>query len=95
MTNDQIQKARLVIKNKPYLMWSTKNYDELSPESVFENVINYGDWADFITIKEIFGIKQSSDLFNEIKRKRRSNLTPQTINYFTKYFNKYAQRDTF
>jgi len=90
MTNHDIQKARELIKSKPYLMWSTQNYDGLSPESIFESVISYGDWSDFVKLTEIFGLKQSAELFKKIKSKQRSNLRPQTANYFTKYFEKHA-----
>ena len=71
-------------------MWATQNYDDLSPESILESVISYGDWLDFVKLTEIFGIKQSAELFKEIKSKRRTNLRPQTTNYFTKYFEKHT-----
>lgn len=90
MISSTIDKARDLIRNKPYLAWSTKNYNELSPQSILESVISYGDWSDFTALTKLFGITQSAELFEEIKNKRRSNLRPQTINYFTKYFKKYA-----
>ena len=90
MTNLDVQKARELIKNKPYLVWSTKNYDKLSPESILENVVNYGDWPDFTKLTEIFGIKQTAELFKKVKDKQRTNLRPQTTNYFTKYFEKHT-----
>ena len=94
MTNSTIDKARDLIRNKPYLAWSTKNYSELSPQSILESIISYGDWSDFMSITKLFGMDQSVRLFEEIKNKRRSNLRTQTANYFTKYFEKHAQRDT-
>ncbi|HAZ29814.1 TPA: hypothetical protein DCY43_03695 [candidate division WWE3 bacterium] len=90
MTDFNIKEARQLIKDKPYLMWSTKSYDELSPQSILESVINYGDWPDFERLIAIFGLKQSSELFKDIKNKRRTNLRPKTVNYFTKYFEKHA-----
>ena len=90
MTNSNIQEARELIKSKPYLVWSTQNYDELSPERILESVVSYGDWPDFLKLIKIFGLKQSAQLFNEIKTKRRTNLSPQTTHYFTNYFEKYA-----
>lgn len=71
-------------------MWSTKSHNELSAESIFESAISYGDWSDFLKLIEIFGMKESMMLFKKIKNKRRSNLRPQTANYFTKYFDKHA-----
>ena len=90
MTNSTLDKARGLIRDKPYLVWATKNYDELSPQSIFEGVISYGDWSDFMFLTELFGMDQSARLFEEIKDKRRSNLRIQTVNYFTKYFEKHA-----
>ncbi|MEN9389520.1 MAG: hypothetical protein RLY61_604 [Candidatus Parcubacteria bacterium] len=90
MLDTPINKARDLIKTKPYLAWSTKNYDELTPQSILESIIGYGDWADFISFTEIFGMIQSARLFEEIKNKPRSNLRIQTVNYFTKYFAKHA-----
>lgn len=71
-------------------MWSIRNYEDLSPESILESVISYGDWPDFVKLTEIFGMKQSAELFKEIKNRRRTNLRPRTDNYFTKYFEKHA-----
>lgn len=90
MADLEIQKARELIKNKPHLIWYTKNYDNLSPESILESVLNYGDWEDFKKLLSIFGIKDSSQLFRAIKNKQRCNLKPRTLNYFTKYFEKHA-----
>lgn len=90
MPNNKIQKARQLIKNKPYLMWYTQSYDKLSPESILENVISHGDWPDFLELVEIFGVKQSANIFNRIISKKRNNLKPKTISLFTRYFKKYA-----
>jgi len=35
------------IKKRPYLVWYTKNYDNLSEEAVVEAVLNYGNFDDF------------------------------------------------
>ena len=51
-------KVNDIIKKKPYLIWSTKDYDSLSEESVVEAVLNYGDWNDFQTLITILGIKK-------------------------------------
>lgn len=78
------------IKNKPYLVWSTKNYDELSENSIIESILNYGNWEDFLFIEKTLGIKKVSNIFELLKNKQRTNLRPQTANYFSNYFNKYA-----
>lgn len=90
MIQSKLQKARGLIKKKPYLIWYTKSHDILSEESIFEAVINYGDWDDFIKLQKIFGIKESYSLFKKAVNKKRSNIRPQTKNYFEKYFTEYA-----
>ena len=85
-----MKKIREFIKNKPYLIWYSKNYDSLSEESIVESVLNYGNWDDYLFIENSLGIKEVSNVFNLLKDQKRTNLRPQTINYFSKYFNKYA-----
>lgn len=46
------------IKKKPYLVWHTKNFEHLSNESIVENVLNYGNFAD-----EIFGNEFNEKIF--------------------------------
>ena len=90
MDDKNLIKARNYLKLKPYLVWSTKNYEVFSPELIVESILNYGDWNDFLFIKELFGIKNLSQIFENISKKRRVNLRPQTINYFKMFFSKYA-----
>ena len=90
MEERKIQKACEYIKLRSYLMWGTKNYDGLSPEIIVESILNYGDWNDFIFIRDLFGVGELNLIFEKLLKKRRVNLRPQTVNYFTKYFNRYA-----
>jgi len=90
MDDKNLIKARNYLKLKPYLVWSTKNYEVFSPELIVESILNYGDWNDFLFIKDLFGIKNLSQIFENISKKRRVNLRPQTINYFKMFFSKYA-----
>jgi hypothetical protein len=81
---------REFIKNKPHLVWYTNNYDGLSENSIVENILNYGNWDDYLFMENSLGLKKVNEVFNELKSKKRINLRPQTINYFSNYFNKYA-----
>jgi hypothetical protein len=90
MDERSIKKVRDYVRLRPYLIWSTKNYDGLSPEFIVESILNYGDWNDFLFIKDTFGVGNLSDIFEKILKKRRVNLRPQTINYFKMFFSKYA-----
>ena len=62
----------------------------MSIRSMLEHILNYGDWEDFQKAQKSLGIKQTKLVFNKLKRQKRTNLKPKTINYFTNYFNKYA-----
>lgn len=85
-----MQKIREFIRSKPYLVWYTKNYDELSEKSIVEGVLNYGNWNDYLFVENSLGLSRVSNIFKDLKNKKRTNLRPQTINYFSNYFNKYA-----
>jgi hypothetical protein len=78
------------VKTKPYLVWYTKNYNELSEKSIVESVLNYGNWEDYLFVERSLGINETKTIFNFLKDQKRTNLRPQTINYFSNYFNKYA-----
>lgn len=78
------------IKKRPYLVWHTKNYDNLSEEAIVEAVLNYGNFKDVKEIINILGIKQIAVIFRKKIIQKRCNLRPEIINYFSLYFNKYA-----
>lgn len=81
------------IKRKPYLVWYVKDLDNLSPESVVEHVLNYGDWNDVQEMIKILGIKRTSEIFQKEStpdKFGRQNYRPEIKNYFQLYFNKYA-----
>lgn len=83
-------KLQEFIKNKPYLIWYTKNYDNLSEKAIVESILNYGNWEDYLYLENILGIKEVGAIFNEISKQKRVNLRPQTVNYFSNYFKAYA-----
>lgn len=78
------------IKKRPYLIWYTRNYEGLSPESIVEATLNYGDWEDVQTLIKIIGIKKTARIFRKQISGWRTNYYPQIQNYFKLYFNKYA-----
>lgn len=79
-----------LFSDKPYLAWDTANKSGLSDESVVERVLSFGDWDDFLKLEKTLGIAKLKDIFEILKNKKRPNLRPQTINYFEKYFDRYA-----
>ena len=78
------------IKKRPYLIWYTKDYDKLSPETIVEAVLNYGDWDDVKKVIEILGIRKTASIFRKKSKQKRCNYHPEVKNYFRLYFNKYA-----
>lgn len=78
------------IKERPYLVWHTKNYENLSEESIVESVLNYGDFEDVKKMIVILGIKKSARIFKKQTSQKRSNYRPKIKNYFNLYFKKYA-----
>ena len=79
-----------ILEKKPYLMWYTSNKLTVSDQVALEQILSYGNWDDFIEAEKTLGIEKIKDIFNQIKSKKRINLKPRTINYFEKYFAKYA-----
>jgi len=78
------------IKKRPHLVWSTKNYDNLSEEAIVEAVLNYGDWKDFKELIKILGVEKTANIFRKQIKKKRCNYCPEVKNYFNLYFDKYA-----
>ena len=79
-----------IFERKPYLAWYIKDISTLSEKSMFEHILNYGDWEDFLEAEEVLGLSKMKSIFNEIKGGKRVNLKPRTISYFNNYFAKYA-----
>lgn len=87
----KLSQAQKIINNKPHLIWHTKNYQNLSLESITEAVLNFGSWEDFQQLKKILGTKKLGDIYQKIRNKKRQNLKAITANYFDKYFHKHAR----
>jgi len=81
---------RKLFSEKPYLAWYVKDSQKLSVTSLVEHVLNYGQWEDYLVAEKSLGIKQAKKIFFALRDKKRTNLRPPTINYFEKYFQKYA-----
>lgn len=79
-----------IIKNKPYLIWYTKNYDKLNDAAVVEAVLNYGDWEDVQGLIKLLGIKKIARIFDRQTKQRRCNYNDKVKNYFTLYFARHA-----
>ena len=80
------------IKKRKYLIWYTKNYDNLPAESIVEATLNYGDWDDVMTLIKIIGIKKMAKIFRAqtSPRRMRINYHPKTTHFFNLYFKRHA-----
>jgi len=78
------------IKRRPYLIWHTENFDNLSVDSIVEAVLNYGNWSDFKKMIKILGMKKTASIFRKRLKQKRCNYRPEIKNYFQLYFQKYA-----
>jgi hypothetical protein len=78
------------IKKRPYLIWHTENFDDLSVDSIVEAVLNYGSWSDFKKMIKILGMKKTASIFRKRLKQKRCNYRPEIKNYFQLYFQKYA-----
>lgn len=83
-------RIRNIIKNKPYLVWYTGNIDSLSEESIFEHVLNYGNWEDVQEFIKSMGINESLQIFKKLAGQKRPNLRPEIRHFFNLYFKKHA-----
>ncbi len=85
-----MDKLITLLQNKPYLSWYLKNKRGLSEKSALEHILNYGNWDDYVLAEQIFGVQKTKILFTALINNQRVNLREKTINYFEKYFQKYA-----
>jgi len=78
------------IKTKAYFFWYIKNPENLSKESILENVLNYGDFDDIKELLKILGMKNAARIFYKQLTNQRNNYRPKIANYFKLYFKKHA-----
>lgn len=79
-----------LIKKKPYLVWHTKDFNNLSNEAIVEAVLNYGDFDDVRTLCHLLGTKKVAMIFKKQTKHRRHNYSPPIKHFFQLYFNAYA-----
>lgn len=82
----QINSIHDLISQKPYLAWYVKDVSQLSAQSILEHVLNYGSWEDVQTFIQLYGIKQTAQLFEQLHTSTRQNLLPEINHYFRLYF---------
>lgn len=89
----KLAKARDLIRQHPYLIWYSKNYDGFDEKVIVEAVLNYGSWQITQKLFSILGLPRTAQTFNELNSQKRCNLHPLARNYFSLYFTHYAYRN--
>ncbi len=90
------QALTLFIKNRPYLIWWVKNYDNLDAESIVEATLNYGNWDDVQTLFKILGMREVAGIFRRKSKPSqvgRQNYRSEIIRYFNLYFDKHVNQN--
>ena len=88
---NSLMKASDIIKEKPYLIWYTKNYAGLDDKAVVEAVLNYGDWNDVQRLIKILGVGKTARIFAKQISGQRCNYDNKVKHYFKLYFDHYAR----
>ena len=76
------------------LFWDTSTPEQLSFEALLEGVLKYGEWSDVAELLPMVKKEQISASYQQIRRKRRSNLSPKECAFFDLLFEKYAHRNS-
>lgn len=78
-------------KHKP-IFWdiSESAIERLSEEAIVERFLNYGTWEDYKTLEKTLGIQKEKKIFEFLAKRPRSNLRPETVDFFTDYFRSHA-----
>jgi hypothetical protein len=90
MTQDKLTRLRQLIREKPYLIWYTKGYDQLDVHAIAEAIYNFGDWEDLQLLHQTISIPEAAKIFDKLASAKRCNLHAMVKNYFTLYYDRYA-----
>jgi hypothetical protein len=88
------EKARLdLIQRNRHLFWYVPEEEKqnISLEALVEAILNYGDLDAVSLLFNQVGITVVASIFFKQINQERVNYFPQVINFFTLYFNRYAQ----
>ena len=88
--NSKIELARNIIRKKPHLIWYSKNYDGFTEKTIFEHVLNYGEWDDVQELVRIYGYDKCYKIFQELTKELRQNLYPQVKHFYNLYFSSHV-----
>ncbi|MDZ7761493.1 MAG: hypothetical protein U5L00_14720 [Desulfovermiculus sp.] len=81
-----------IVQKKPFLFWSVGDKTQLGEHAVIEAVLKYGDFDDFLLLKQELGLDTVAQTFDQLMRSKRCNMHPRTINFWKLYFARHALR---
>ena len=81
-----------IVQKKPFLFWSVGNKAQLGERAVIEAVLKYGDFDDFLLLKQELGLYTIAQTFEQLLRSPRCSMHPRTINLWKLYFARHAPR---
>ena len=89
-------RIKTFIREHSTLFWYTPEdkKEEISPELLVETILNYGSLQDIRSLFEIIGLNEVAQIFFSAKGRKKLNYYPEIYNFFSLYFNRYAQRDS-
>ncbi|MCA9372016.1 hypothetical protein KC726_03905 [Candidatus Woesebacteria bacterium] len=82
----QKQKLIKILSEDPTLIWYTNAKDSVSDESIFEHVLNYGNWEQVQEVIRTLGKEATVELYHKLTSKPRCNIRHRTKHYFDLYF---------
>ena len=85
-------RIKAFIKEHSSLFWYTpeKGKENISPELLVEQVLNYGNMDDVRKLLDIMGVQQAANVFFNMQGRKKGNFYPEIYHYFTLFFQKYA-----
>ena len=86
ISDEKQKKLAQFIRARRYLVWHVNDLENLSPESIVEHILNYGDWDDVQKLISILGYQDIVSIFNRQIKRARNNYRPEVTNYFRHYF---------
>jgi len=83
------------IRENGYLFWYTPEDkgEKVTDELLVETMLNYGSMEQIQTLFDLMGMKEVADIFFysiNLSERRKNNFFEPTLNYFTLFFNRYA-----
>ena len=81
------------IRQHSNLFWYTPEdkKEEISPEFLVETILNYGDINDVRSLFKIMGFCQLSEIFYNIKDRKKLNYYPEIYNFYSNLIYKYER----